>query len=211
MKRENIDQRSEYLKGTTTVGLTCDDGVVLATDTRATAGYEIASKRARKLYKITDRIGATVAGSVGDTQALIRTIRSEARYYQRSRGTPITVRSAAKLTSNLFQSARMFPYLALLIMAGVDEHGPSMYLLSLDGSMIEETMVSTGSGSQVAYGLLESKYEEDISTEEALPIAVESLSSAMERDIATGNEMKVAKITEEGYKELPPEEIKKIN
>ncbi len=200
----------EYLKGTTTVGLTCKDGVILATDTRATAGYEIASKQARKVYKITDNIGATVAGSVGDTQALIRQVRAEARYYRRREETPIRVRAAAKLTSNMFQASRIYPYLAVLILAGFDSSGPGMYLLSLDGSMIEENMVATGSGSPVAYGLLESEYGEGFATDEALPLAVNALSSAMERDIATGNEMKVAVISEEGYRELSSEEIGNI-
>lgn len=205
------EEQLEYLKGTTTVGLTCSDGVILATDTQATAGYEVASKRAKKLYKITDRIGATVAGSVGDTQALIRMIRAEARYYRRKEEIPISVSAAAKLTSNMFQSARLFPYLAALIMAGVDESGPSIYLLSLDGSLIEETKVATGSGSPVAYGLLESEHEEDMPVEETLPLAVEALSSAIERDIATGNEIRVATITEEGYEELPSEKVKEIS
>lgn len=204
------EEQLEYLKGTTTVGLTCKDGIVLATDTRATAGYEIASKQARKIYKITENIGVTVAGSVGDTQAVVRQLRAEARYYRRREETPMSVQAAAKLTSNMFQAARGFPYLAVLILAGVDENGPGLYLLSLDGSLIEETMVSTGSGSPVAYGLLESEYEEDLTVEEALPLAVKALSSAMERDIATGNEIKVAVITEDGFEELSSEEIKKI-
>lgn len=204
------EEQLEYLKGTTTVGLTCKDGIVLATDTRATAGYEIASKQARKVYKITKNIGVTVAGSVGDTQALVRQLRAEAKYYRRREETPMSVRAAAKLTSNMFQAARAFPYLAVLILAGVDENGPGLYLLSLDGSLIEETMVSTGSGSPVAYGLLESEYEENLTVEQALPLAVRALSSAMERDIATGNEIKVAIITEDGFEELSSEEIKKI-
>lgn len=204
------EEKLEYLKGTTTVGLTCEDGVVLATDTRATAGYEIASKRAQKLYKVTDNIAATVAGGVGDTQSLIRTLRAEARIFHRREGTPIRVRAAAKLTSNIFQSARMFPYLAVLILAGVDDSGPGLYLLSLDGSLIEESKVATGSGSPVAYGLLESEYREDFEIDEALALAVRALSSAIERDIATGNEIRAAKITEEGYEELSPQKVKKI-
>lgn len=206
------EETLEYLKGTTTVGLNCKDGIVLATDSQASAGYEVASKEAQKLYKINDRIGVTVAGSVGDTQALVRNLRAETRYYRQREGRPISVRAAAKMTSNMFQAARAFPYLAVLILAGVDDSGPSLYLLSVDGSMIEENMVSTGSGSPVAYGLLESEYSEDLSVEEALPLAVNALKSAIERDIATGSEIKVSIITEdEGFEELSSEKIKELS
>ncbi len=204
---EQFEDQLEYLKGTTTVGLVCSDGVVMGTDSRATAGYEVASKNAKKLYQITDRIGVTVAGSVGDTQALVRNLRGEARYYHRSRETPIRVGAAAKLASNLFRSGGMLPYLAILIMGGFDSNGPGMYLLSLDGSRIEEKMVSTGSGSQVAYGLLESKYEESLGVDEGLPLAANALNSAIERDIATGNEIKLAKVTEGGFERINSDRV----
>lgn len=207
MDKEEID----YLKGTTTVGLVCEDGVVLGTDTRATAGYEIASKTAQKLYKITDRIGVTVAGSVGDTQKLVRMLRAETKYYLRKEGFPIRVRAAAKIAANMFSSSRIFPYLAVLIMAGMDEKGPSLYLLNMDGSLIEENMLATGSGSPMAYGLLESEYKEDMKVEEAIPVVKKALQSAIERDIGTGNGITIAKITEEGYEEFSPKEIEKIS
>ena len=204
---QQSEQRIEYLKGTTTVGLVCENGVVLGTDSRATAGQEIASKEAKKLYKITDRIGVTVAGSVGDTQALVRNIRAESRYYHRSRETPIRVGAAAKLTTNLFRSSGLFPYLAILLMGGVDSTGPSLYILSLDGSRIEEKMVSTGSGSQVAYGLLEAEYEEGLGVDEGLSLTANALNSAIERDIATGNEINLAKITEDGFEKIDSDKV----
>lgn len=204
------EEKLEYLKGTTTVGLTCKDGVVLATDSRATAGYEVASKQAKKLYRITDHIAVTVAGSVGDTQSLVRNMRAETRYYQRRESCPIKVRVAAKMTSNMFKSSGIFPYLAVLILAGIDDSGPGMYLLSLDGSLIRETMVATGSGSPVAYGLLESQFGEDMDVQESVSLALKALGSAMERDIATGNEIQAATLTKEGYEQLSPDEIEMI-
>lgn len=204
------EKQLNYLKGTTTVGLACKDGVILATDTRATAGYLIASKRARKLYKVTDSIGVTVAGGVGDTQGLVRTLRAQADYYRMREGAPLGVRAAAKLTANILHMYRLFPYLAVLLVAGVDEAGPRLCFVSLDGSLIEEKKVATGSGSPVAHGVIESEFREGMAVEEALPIAVKALKAAMKRDIATGNELKVATLTETGYHELPSEEIKKL-
>ncbi|MBS3815059.1 MAG: archaeal proteasome endopeptidase complex subunit beta [Hadesarchaea archaeon] len=205
------EERLEYLKGTTTVGLACEDGVILATDTRATAGKLVASKRAQKVYKIADHIGVSVAGGVGDTQDLVRILKGELNYYQVSEGEPMKVHSAAKTVANVLHSNRLFPYLAVLAVAGVDESGSDLYLVSLDGSMIEEEKLSTGSGSQVAYGILESEFEEDMTTNDALPIAKKAIENAMKRDIATGNEINIAVITDDGYQELSSEEIKNIS
>jgi len=204
------EKQLKYLKGTTTVGLACKDGVILATDTRATAGYLIASKQAQKLYKVSDNIGVTVAGGVGDTQGLVRALRAQADYYRMSEGVPLGVRAAAKLVANILHTYRLFPYLAVLLVAGVDESGPRLCFVSLDGSLIEEKKVATGSGSPVAHGVIESEFREDMAVEEALPIAIKALKTAMKRDIATGNEVKVATLTKAGYRELSPEEIKKL-
>jgi len=200
------EEAIEYLKGTTTVGLFCEDGIALATDTRASAGKEIASKEAKKLYKITDRMGVTVAGSVGDTQELVKNLRAESRYYKHREGAPIRIGAAAKMASNMFKG--VLPMLAVLILAGVDDKGPSLYLLNMDGSMIEEKMVATGSGSPVAYGLLESEYEQDMSLNEITSLAVNALKAAIERDTATGDGIRVANISKDkGFHELSSEEI----
>ncbi|MDI6820343.1 MAG: archaeal proteasome endopeptidase complex subunit beta [Candidatus Hodarchaeaceae archaeon] len=200
----------KYLEGTTTIGLICKDGVILVTDTRATMGNLVASKQARKIYKITDTIGITVAGGVADTQALVNILRAEAGYYHMREGVPMNVRAAARLVANVLHAYRLFPYIANLLVGGVDAKGQRLHFIDLDGSLTEETMVATGSGSPVAYGLLESEFKEGITTKEALPIAVKAIKAAMKRDIATGNELMVAVITNAGYKELSPEEIKKL-
>ena len=200
----------KHLEGTTTLALACKDGVVLATDTRATAGYLIASKIARKVYQITKNIGATVAGGVADTQDLVNILRAESRYYSLREGVPIGVRAAACLTANILHAYRFYPYLANFLIAGVDENWPQIYFLDLDGSMTEEKIASIGSGSPVAYGVLETEFKEGMSTDEAEPIAVRAIKTAMKRDIATGNEVMLAIITKKGYKEFSPAEIKKI-
>jgi proteasome beta subunit len=204
------DKRLKYLEGTTTIGLVCKDGVILVTDTRATMGYLVASKQARKVYKITDNIGVTVAGGVADTQDLVNILRAEAGYYQMREGVPMSVQAAARLVANVLHAYRMFPYIANLLVGGVDNTGQHLYFIDLDGSLTEETMVATGSGSPIAYGVLESEFGDGMSTENALPIAIKAIKAAMKRDIATGNEITVAIITKSGYRELTPKEIKKL-
>ena len=206
MKEEQL----KHLEGTTTVGLACRGGVVLAADTRATMGYLVASKQARKVYRITDNIGVTVAGGVADTQDLVNTLRAEARYYSLREGVPMDVRAVARLAANVLHAYRLSPYIANLLVGGVGADGSRLYFIDLDGSLTEESMVATGSGSPVAYGVMESEFREGISTDEAVPIAIKAVKAAMKRDIATGNELAVAVISEAGFRELTPEEIKKL-
>jgi len=204
------EEQLKHLEGTTTVGLACRGGVVLAADTRATMGYLVASKQARKVYRITDNIGVTVAGGVADTQDLVNILRAEARYYSLREGASMDVRAVAKLAANVLHAYRLFPYIANLLVGGVGADGSRLYFIDLDGSLTEESMVATGSGSPVAYGVMESEFREGISTDEAVPIAIKAVKAAMKRDIATGNELAVAVISEAGFRELTPEEIKKL-
>lgn len=203
MKEEEL----EHLKGTTTVGLVCKDGVVLATDSRATMGYLVASKKSKKIYGITDRIAFTTAGGVADTEQLVNTMRAEAGYYAMHEGTPMTVSACAKMVSNLMNS---YIYYANLLVGGMDDDAPRLFFIDIDGGMIEERMLATGSGSPVAYGVLETEFREGMKTDEAIPIAIRAIKTAMKRDIATGNEVLVAVVTKKGYRELTPDEIKKL-
>lgn len=204
------EEKLKHLEGTTTVGLVCKDGVVLVTDTRATMGYLVASKLARKVYKITNAIGVTTAGGVADTQHLVNTLRVEASYYQMREGTQMSVRSSARLAANVLTAYALYPYIAVLLIGGTDASGPKLFFVDIDGSITEETMVATGSGSPVAYGVLETEFKEGTNIEEALPIAIKAIKTAMKRDIATGNEVMAATITKKGYRELSPEEIKNL-
>ncbi|MEN4017153.1 MAG: archaeal proteasome endopeptidase complex subunit beta [Methanobacterium sp.] len=202
MNDENI------LKGTTTVGLKCKDGVVFATERRATMGNLIAHKAARKIFKIDDHIGATIAGGVGDAQSLMKYISAEVALYRLRHGVRISVESAATLTANILHSSRFYPFFVQTLLGGVDDNGPALFSLDPTGGTMEDNMVSTGSGSPVAYGLLEDRYNEDIDIEEGIDIAVRAIQSAMERDAFSGNGILVAVVTKEGFKILPEEEVK---
>ena len=73
-----MTEDKELMKtGTTTLALVCKDGIVLAADKRATAGYLIAHKKFDKIINITDNIAVTVAGTVSDVQLLAKYIKAE--------------------------------------------------------------------------------------------------------------------------------------
>lgn len=196
------------LKGTTTVGVVCSDGVILGTDTRATMGNYVASKRAKKVYQITDSLAMTIAGGVAVAQRIVDILKINARLFEFEKGRPMPVASAARLVSNILFSnrsvGRPLPLQALI--GGYDETGPHVFNLDPFGSLIEEKVVSTGSGSPFAYGVLEDRYNEDSSVEELLPVVVSAVDSAMKRDTASGDSFDIAVISKEGFRELTHEE-----
>ncbi len=204
------EQYQEQLKGTTTVGLVFDDGVVLATEKRATMGYMIASKRAKKVYQIAERIGMTTAGGVGDAQQLARVITVECSLYQIRRGRNMTVAAAATLLSNILNNNRYYPFYVQLLVGGMDEAGAGLYSVdAMGGATSEEDIVATGSGSPMAYGVLEDRYKKGLNEEEAVSLAVRAIRSAIKRDAGSGEGVHVVVITKEGYKEIPDDDIQK--
>ena len=198
-------------KGTTTVGLICTDGVVLASEKRATMGSFIASKAAKKIYQLDDRIGITTAGVVGDAQALIRVMRVEGQLYKIRRDEPMTVRAVATLLSNVMSGSRYYPYIVQLLIGGIDRDGAHIFSIDpLGGNTEEKEIAATGSGSPIAYGVLEDRYTPDLSVDAGTALAIQAVHSAMKRDSASGEEIEVIVITKDKYTELSEEEVKKI-
>ncbi|WFN35277.1 archaeal proteasome endopeptidase complex subunit beta [Methanogenium sp. S4BF] len=193
-------------KGTTTVGLVFHDGVVLATERRATMGTMIASKRAKKVYQIADRIGMTTAGGVGDAQTLARLMQVECNLYQIRRGRDMTVGAASSLLSNVLNQNRYYPYYVQLLVGGFDIDGPSVYSVdAMGGASKEDDIVATGSGSPFAYGVLEDRFEADMDEAAAVNLAKRALRAAIRRDSASGESMSIVVITKDKYEEMSEE------
>ncbi len=200
------------LKGTTTVGVVCKDGVILGTDTRATMGNFVASKHAKKVYQITDNLAMTIAGGVAVAQRVVEILKVNASLYDLEKNRRMPVSSAARLVQNILFSNRSAgaPLPLQAIIGGYDETGPHVYNLDPYGSLMEEIMVSTGSGSPYAYGVLEAQFKEDSTVDEMLSVVVRAVDSAMKRDVASGDSFDVVVINDEGFMELTPEEKKSI-
>jgi proteasome beta subunit len=195
--------------GTTTVGLVYDKGVVFSTDTRVIAGSTfVAHKRGKKVLQISDHSAITIAGSVAFAQNLVDILRIEARAFQLERGYEITIKALANIASiALWRS----PPAIQAIIGGYDMFGPGLFQIDPYGGITQESFVSTGSGSPVALGVLESKLKKEKANEkEAIEIAVEAILTAMSRDTATGNDFDVAIINEKGYRELKENEKNEV-
>ena len=200
---ENVEKLA--LKGTTTVGVVCTDGVILSSDTRVTMGYFVAHKTGKKIYQIDDHIGMTISGGVADAQYVVEVLKVNAKLYKLNNGRPMPIKSAARLVSNVLFSARG-GLLAQILVGGFDSTGSHVFSLDPLGSLVEEKYVATGSGSPIAYGVLEDKYEEESTIKEMLPVVVRAVDSAMKRDIASGNNYDIAIISKQGYQSLDKKE-----
>jgi len=195
--------------GTTTVGVTCSDGIILASDKRATMGYFIANKDIMKVHQVDDYLAMTIAGGVGDAQALIRLMKAEANLYKFKHGKNMNVKAAASLLSNLLHNYRFYPFYVQLLVAGAEEK-PEVYSLDAIGGLSEEKYVSTGSGSPVAYGLLEEMYKDGGTVKDNIRAAGKAIAAAMKRDAATGESVDIITITKAGFRRLEKGEVEKL-
>ncbi len=206
--REMFDQSA--LKGTTTIGVVCKDGIIVASDTRVTMGTFVAHKKGKKVYKIDDHLAMTISGSVADAQRTVDILKANAQLYRLNAKRPMPIGSAARLIANLFFSSRLAPMIAQVLVGGVDTTGPHVFSLDPFGSLTEEKCVATGSGSPIAYGVLEDKYKEGMTIKDLLSVVVRAVDAAMKRDSASGDSYDVAVIDGKGYRELGNDEKKSI-
>jgi len=196
--------------GTTTVGLVCSDGVILATDTRVTAGGFIAHKRGKKLLQVDENTAVTISGGVADAQNVVDSLRYYARIYRVEKGTMLPIRSAARILSNILYSSRFYPYIAIVLVGGIDRAGGSIYNVDFFGSILKENVTSTGSGSPVALGVLEEGYQEGMSVARGLPLAANAIISATRRNVATGDHFDIGIIDRSGFREVSEPEKDKL-
>ena len=198
--------------GTTTVGLLCKDGVVLAADKRATAGNLIVNKFCQKVYSIADNIAITMAGTVSDAQLLVRLIQAEINLKDVRTNRKTTVKEAANLLAGMvygnIRRMSMIPGISHFLLGGVDHEGAKVYDIFPDGSITEvEDFISSGSGSVMAYGVLETLYKPGITMDEGVNLVLKAINAALQRDSASGGGINVIKISKDGIKEAVNERL----
>lgn len=190
-----------WIPGATTIGVVFCDGVILASEKRVAYGYLIVSKGVKKVFKITDRIGAACAGLVGDMQILAKEVEAQASLYSMDVGRPISVRSASKLMANILFNRRYAPLITQTIVGGLDEEGPSIYILDVLGSLIPDKYAAVGSGTEIAIGIIEQGYKEGLKLKEAKDLVTRAIKSAISRDVMSGDGIDFLIITKEGMTE----------
>jgi proteasome beta subunit len=183
--------------GTTTVGIATEDGVAIATDMRASLGGRfVSNKNVQKVEQIHPTAALTLVGSVGGAQSFIRSLRAESSLYETRRGEPMNIEALATLAGNL---ARGGPFRAIRpILGGVDDDGSHVYSIDPAGGVMADNYTVTGSGMQLAYGVLENDYEPDLDIDTATTLSARAVEAAVERDTGSGNGVYLATVSDDG-------------
>ncbi|MFB6170533.1 MAG: archaeal proteasome endopeptidase complex subunit beta [Haloarculaceae archaeon] len=195
ISREDLENVNET--GTTTIGISTEEGVVVATDMRASLGGRfVSNKNVQKVEQIHPTGALTLVGSVGGAQSFIRSLRAEVNLYEARRGEHMSMNALATLAGNF---ARGGPFFAINpILGGVDEEGHHVYSIDPAGGVMKDDYTVTGSGLTVAYGTLEREYRDGMTNEEAKTVAAAGVKAAVERDTGSGNGVYLAEVTDEG-------------
>ncbi len=200
----------DHLKtGTTTIGIMCKDGVILAADKRATAGNLIVDKKAEKTHILNDEFAITIAGSVSEAQLLIKLSRAELKLKEVRTNKKTNAKEAANMIGGLlYANIRRMGMVTHFLLGARDHKGLHLYDLFPDGSVTEITdYVSSGSGSVFAYGVLETQYKQGISSTEGMKLAVRAIMASMARDNFSGNGIDIVHITEKEIRRVGAKEI----
>lgn len=197
--------------GTTTVGIVCKDGLVLAADKRAGGGI-IVDKRAKKVHKLTDNMAVTIAGVASDAQLIIKLVSAEIRLLEIRKERQSTTKEAANLLSGIvyhnIRRPSMIPGISHFILAGKDETGFHIFDIYPDGSLSDcIDFLSSGSGSVMAYGVLETLWKKDLSIQEGIQLAVKCINAAIQRDMNSGDGIDILTVTKEGVKFVLQKEL----
>ena len=190
-----------FVPGATTIGLVYSDGVILASEKRVSYGSMIMSKTGKKVFRIADQVGAACAGLVSDMQVLAREVEAQAKLFAFDAKRPMPVKAAAKVMSNVLFGRRMIPLITQTIVGGMDDDGPSIYVLDVIGSLLPDNYAAVGSGAQIATGVLEEGYKDGMSQKNAKALVLRAIKSAIRRDVMSGDGVDFLVITKEGIQE----------
>jgi proteasome beta subunit len=190
----------QYLPGATAVGITYKDGVVMGAERRITLGSFVRSKSGRKVFKVTETVGAVCAGMVADMQNLVKEVSVYSKLKELESRKPLRPNSVAKLMSTLMFQNRYAPLLTQVILGGVGEK-PIVYVLDPLGSVISDVYATVGTGEETAIGVVEAGFTPALSQKDARDLLVAAIKAAISRDAMSGNGIDILTVDRTGIRE----------
>jgi proteasome beta subunit len=182
------------MPGATAVGISFDNGVVLASEKRVSYGNFVVNKNTRKTFPVTDQVGAACAGMIADMQILVRQVGALAKIRKLETRRTVPPNSIAKMMSVIMFERRFFPLLTQVIVGGIDNK-PQIYTLDPLGSVLPDDYAAVGSGAEMALGVMDGEYRTNLSEQGAKELAVKAIKSSIQRDSASGDGIDILSVT----------------
>ncbi|XP_042309076.1 proteasome subunit beta type-8 [Sceloporus undulatus] len=191
--------RIEMAHGTTTLAFTFQHGVIVATDSRASAGKYVSTLLFNKVIEINPYLLGTMSGSAADCQYWERLLAKHCRLYYLRNKERISVSAASKLLANMLIEYRGMGLSVGSMVCGWDKKGPGLYYIDDNGVRLSGPLFSTGSGNSYAYGVLDSGHRPDLTVEEAYDLGRRAISYATHRDAYSGGVVNMYHMKEDGW------------
>lgn len=191
---------AEFMPGATVVGISYNDGVILAADKRVSFGNFVVNKNIKKTFTVTDYVGAACAGMVADMQVLVRQVEALAKIRKLETRREVPPNSIAKLMSVIMFERRYFPLLTQVIVGGINEK-PEIYTLDPLGSVLPDDYAAVGTGAEMALGIMDAEFKPNMSEEKVRELATRAIRSAIARDAASGDGIDILYVTRTGHRE----------
>jgi proteasome beta subunit len=211
---------ADIAHGTTVLGLKYADGVLMAGDRRATAGYSIADAKMRKVFAADDYSAIAIAGAAGMALEIVKLFQLELEHYEKLTGDRLSLEGKANRLAQMIRgnfSLAMQGLVVVPLFGGFDlrrGEGRIFYYDATGGRWEEDDYQTNGSGGQPAKNSLKKRWKADLSREEAVRVAVEALMDAAEDDVGTGGPDVARRIfpialavTATGADEVPEDEV----
>ena len=190
----------QFMPGATAVGIAYKDGVVMGAERRITLGNFVRSKSGKKVFKVTDSVGAVCAGMVADMQNLVKEVSVYSKLKELESRRSMKPNSVAKLMSNLMFQNRYAPLLTQVILGGIGDK-PVVFVLDPLGSVISDQYATVGTGEETAIGVIEAGYDPNMTQKEARDLAGSAIKAAVARDAMSGNGIDILTVDKAGIKE----------
>jgi len=189
------------MPGATAVGITYNDGVLLAAEKRVSYGNFVVNKNTKKTFNVTDHVGAACAGMVADMQVLVRQVSALSKIRKLETRRNVEPNSVAKLMSVIMFERRYFPLLTQVVVGGVTTGKPEIYTLDPLGSVLPDRYAAVGTGAEMALGVMDAEFSEDLDEEKATNLALKAIRSSIQRDSASGDGIDILIINKNGKSE----------
>ncbi|XP_043939246.1 proteasome subunit beta type-8-like [Protopterus annectens] len=201
----------EFNHGTTTLAFKFQHGVIVAVDSRCTAGKYIDTQYFKKVIEINPYLLGTMSGSAADCVYWERLLAQQCRIYRLRNKEEISVSAASKLLSNMLSGYRGMGLSVGSMICGWDKKGPGLYYIDDNGTRLSGHMFSTGSGHAYAYGVMDSGWRQDLSVPEAYDLAQRAIYHATHRDAYSGGTVNMYHMKKDGWIKVSQEDVGKLH